>query len=229
TITTNVIGANHLLSLAATKGCQRFVYASSVEVYGENRGDVERFDEHYLGYIDCNTMRAGYPESKRTGEALCQAYLAKYGLDVVIVRFARTYGPTLLESDTKAISQFIHKGVDRENIVLKSEGNQLYSYSYVADAAAAFLYSLLYGRTGEAYNVADEGSDVSLKDLAQIVADYTGKLVVFELPDAREKAGYSTATKAMLDASKLRSLGWNAHFDMKAGIERTIEMLSKKR
>ena len=40
--------------------------------------DVDKFNEDYLGYINCNTLRAGYPESKRAGEALCQAYISKY-------------------------------------------------------------------------------------------------------------------------------------------------------
>ena len=45
-------------------------------------------------------------------------------------------GPTMLMSDTKAISQFIKKGIAGEDIVLKSAGTQFYSYTYVADAVA---------------------------------------------------------------------------------------------
>lgn len=126
TITTNVIGLYNLLEFCKENLKGRFAFASSNEIYGENRGDVELFDEKYLGYIDCNTMRAGYPESKRCGEALCQAYIKQYGLDIVIPRFTRTFGPTMLQSDTKAISQFIKKGINKENIVLKSLGNQNY-------------------------------------------------------------------------------------------------------
>ena len=74
TITTNIIGVQNLLEFAVEHRTTRFAFASSNEIYGENRGDVEKFDEKYCGYIDCNTMRAGYPESKRCGEALCQAY-----------------------------------------------------------------------------------------------------------------------------------------------------------
>ncbi len=225
TVTTNVLGTYKLLEFAAERGCGRFIYASSVEIYGENRGDIDRFRESDLGYIDCNTMRAGYPESKRCGEALCQAYIAAKNMDIVIPRLSRTYGPTLLSTDTKAISQFIHKGVQRENIVLKSKGDQLYSYNYVADAVAGLLYCLLYGEKGAAYNIADPASDITLKELASIVAKHAGKEVVFELPDAREAAGYSTATKALLDASKLRALGWSAHYDMRAGLERTVDVL----
>ena len=225
TITTNIIGTWHLLEYGADCGCKRFVYASSVEIYGENRGDTDKFDEGYLGYIDCNTMRAGYPESKRAGEALCQAYIAQKGMDIVIPRLSRTYGPTLLDSDTKAISQFIHKGVKGEDIVLKSEGNQLYSYSYVADAASALFYCLLNGENGQAYNVADAASDKRLKDLAQTIADYSGTKVIFELPDSAEAAGYSTATTAVLDASKLEALGWKAGYTMEEGLRRTLTIL----
>ena len=100
TVLTNIIGLNNLLKFAADQKAERFAFASSNEIYGENRGDAELFDEKYCGYIDCNTMRAGYPESKRAGEALCQAYIRQRGLDVVIPRFTRSFGPSLLKTDT---------------------------------------------------------------------------------------------------------------------------------
>ena len=225
TITTNIIGADNLLSFAATHGSRRVLFASSVEVYGENRGDREAFSEDYCGYIDCNTLRAGYPESKRAGEALCQAYIRQKGLDVVIPRLSRTYGPTMLMSDTKALSQFIKKGVAGEDIVLKSEGTQLFSYTYVADAVSGVLYCLLRGECGEAYNIADSASDIMLRDLAAIIARFAGRQVVFDLPDATERAGYSTATKAVLDSSKIRTLGWTAYDTIQTGLERTLRIL----
>lgn len=225
TITTNIIGLQNLLEFAAVHHAERFAFASSNEIYGENRGDAEFFDEAYCGYINSNTMRAGYPESKRCGEALCQAYKAQKGLDVVIPRLTRTYGPTMLKTDTKAISQFIKKGVAGEDIILKSAGNQYYSYQYVADSVAGLLTVLLCGENGEAYNIAEESSDISLKDLAAVIAGVNGRKVVFEIPDAVEAAGYSTATKARLDGSKLMGLGWRPRYDIRAGIERTIEML----
>lgn len=228
TIATNIIGAKNMLNFAVEHEATRFAFASSNEIYGENRGDAEQFDEGYCGYIDCNTTRAGYPESKRCTEALCQAYSAQMGLDVVIPRLTRSYGPTMLSSDTKAISQFIKKGIAGEDVVLKSAGMQYYSYTYVADAVSGILTVLLKGENGEAYNIADERSDVMLKDLAAIVARIAGTEVVFEIPDEVEAAGYSVATKARLDGSKLRSLGWNAKYDIQAGMERTICILRKE-
>ena len=225
TITVNIIGLQNMLDFAVAHHAARFAFASSNEIYGENRGDVEFFDEKYCGYIDSNTMRAGYPESKRCGEALCQAYRAQKGLDVVIPRLTRSYGPTLQQSDTKAISQFIKKGVAGEDIVLKSAGTQYYSYQYVADSVSGLLYVLLCGESGEAYNIAEEHSDIMLRDLAAIIAGISGKEVVFELPDAVEASGYSKATKARLDGHKLAALGWKPKYDIRSGLERTVAIL----
>lgn len=225
TITTNVLGVMNMLDFAAEHNAARFAFASSNEIYGENRGDTEFFDENYCGYINCNTMRAGYPESKRCGEALCQAYRAQKGLDVVIMRLTRSYGPTMLMTDTKAISQFIKKGVSGEDVVLKSAGTQYYSYQYVADSVSGLLTVLLCGENGEAYNIAEEHGDGMLKDIAATIADINGREVVFEVPHKAEAAGYSTATKARLDGSKLQALGWKPKYDLKTGLERTIEIL----
>ncbi|MBQ7944115.1 MAG: NAD-dependent epimerase/dehydratase family protein [Lachnospiraceae bacterium] len=227
TITANVQGTYSLLDYAVKHKCERFLFFSSVEIYGENRGDVDKFDEKYFGYIDCNTTRAGYPESKRLGESLCNAFAAQCKQDFVIGRFSRVYGPTMMADDSKAIAQFIRKAAAGEDIVLKSEGTQLYSYTYVVDAAVAALYLLLYGQTGEAYNVADAESDIMLKDLAQILAMSAGTKVVFELPDVVEKAGYSTATKAILDASKMEQLGWKAQTHMEEGLAKTVKILKE--
>lgn len=227
TIASNVIGTTNLLNYAVAHDTKRICFLSSVEVYGKNRGDTEKFDEAYSGYIDCNTLRAGYPESKRLGEALCNAYQHTYGLDFVISRLSRIYGPTMLPTDSKAIAQFIKKAAAGEDIILKSEGNQKNSYTYVTDVAAAILYTLLYGKSGGAYNAADELSDITLKEMALYLAELAGSQVVFQLPDETERRGYSATTKGMLDASKLRKLGWRPRVHIQEGLCDTVEILKK--
>lgn len=225
TVMTNILGTRNMLEFAANKASTRFLFASSNEIYGENRGDCELFDETYAGYIDCNTLRAGYPESKRCGESLCQAYRVQRGVDAVIARLTRSFGPTLLSSDTKALSQFLRNGVAGEDIVLKSDGMQYYSYTYVADAVTGLLLTLLQGKDGEAYNIADETCDIRLRDLAEMVAKASGTSVRFDVPNQTEQLGFSKATKARLDGTKIRQMGWHAQYALYTAVLRTIQML----
>jgi len=225
TITTNVMGLDNLLKYSLKYHPKRVFLMSSVEIYGENDGSINEFYENDFGYINCNTLRAGYPESKRVCEALCQAYISKYNLDIVIGRFSRIYGPTMQMQDSKAIAQFIKNAVNGEDIILKSEGNQYYSYCYVADAVSAMLTIIFSGANGEAYNISDKNSDITLKDLAKILASYNNKDVVFQLPDEKERKGYSTATLAIMNSGKLKEIGWKAHYNIKDGLERTIEII----
>lgn len=230
TITSNMIGTKNLLDYAVAHQTERFCFVSSVEVYGENRGDVEKFDENYLGYLNCNTLRAGYPESKRVGETLCNAYYQTHQLDFVIPRLSRVYGPTMLDSDSKAIAQFIRKAAAGEDIILKSAGTQLYSYTYAPDAAMGILTVLLKGECGETYNISDKGSEVTLKQITEYLAEDNGMQVVFEIPDAAEQKGYSTATKALLATQKAEALGWQAQTHMREGLRKTVyELKHSKR
>lgn len=229
TILSNIEGTKNMLEMAAKRPGSRFLLMSSVEIYGESRGDESRFREDYCGYIDCNTLRAGYPEAKRVSETLCQAYAREKGADTVIIRLPRTYGPTMRMSDSKAVAQFIRKALAGEDIVLKSQGEQFYSYAFVGDAVLGMLCVLTRGKSGQAYNLADPGSDIKLKDLAAMVAKNVGSKVVFDLPSEIELAGYSTATRAVLDASKLKNLAWKANYDLEHGVRKTLLILKNDR
>lgn len=224
TILTNTIGTNNVLEFASNHSCKRFIFLSSVEIYGENKGDIDKFNEGYLGYIDSNTLRAGYPEGKRLGEALCQAYIKEKQLDCVITRISRAYGPGLLKEDSKALSQFINKALNKEDIVLKSKGKQIYSYIYAADVVSAILFLIVNGVNGEAYNLSGKESDITLSDLAHYIAKLAETKVIYDIPDEKERSGYSKATKALLDTTKITNLGWHSQYPIQDGIKRTLAM-----
>lgn len=227
TILTNILGTRNLLDYGICHDVERFVFLSSVEIYGENRGDVDKFDEQYCGYIDCNTLRAGYPESKRVGESLCQAYRHQHNLDFSVLRLCRVFGPTVQHSDSKAIAQFIFDAVANRDILLKSEGFQYYSYLYVADAVSALLAVVLKGEAGHAYNASSDDSNITLRELASVVAEAVGTNVTYDFSEHPEAAGYSKATNAILDSSKICTLGWEANTNIRDGIRRTVEMLRR--
>ena len=228
TIMLSIFGIKSVLDFASTCSVKRTLFLSTVEIYGENRGDVEKFSEDYCGYIDCNTLRAGYPEGKRAAEALCQAYIKEKNIDVVIARCCRIFGPTMGSNDSKAIAQFIKNAVNRENITLKSNGEQLFSFCYVADICTAILLLLLKGEKGEAYNIANPHQNLSLMQIADILSTYTGKKTVFDIPSSVEASGFSKATKALLDCKKIKELGWEAKFPIKESIIKTVQILENQ-
>jgi len=225
TILLSILGTKSILDYASANNVKRTLFLSSVEIYGENRGDVEAFNEDYCGYIDCNTLRAGYPEGKRAAEALCQAYIKEKNIDIVIARCCRVFGPTMGNDDSKAIAQFIKKAVNSEDIILKSKGDQRYSYCYVADICSALLFLLLNGENAHAYNVANAGENLSLLKIAEILTAYAGNKIVFEAPSAVESSGYSKVTKGLLDCAKINKLGWKAHYNLKDSLIRTVDIM----
>ena len=228
TMRTNVIGTDRLLSHFCNKGIRRFMFCSSVEAYGQNNGDVDEFTEDYSGYVNCNTLRAGYPSAKRASESLCNAYAEEYkDFDFVIARIGRIYGPTVIVGDAKAPTQFIMNAVNGENIVLKSAGTQEFSYGYVGDCAMAMLYILVDGEKGSAYNIADPKSRVLLRDFANSCAVAGGTSLIAGEPTAAEKAGYSKITKAVMNTDKLTALGWKAKYNVREGVLRTVNYLKE--
>ena len=223
TIMINVKGAEYALELARQTGAT-VLYPSTVEVYGNAQGD-DVFTEDYTGALNLKNARACYPESKRVSEALCQSYMSEKGVKVKIVRLSRVFGPTMLPSDTKASSQFILKAVAGDNIVLKSKGEQYFSYTYVTDAVAAMLHVLLHGEMGVPYNISNEACDVHLREFAAICAECAGRNVVFDLPSETESKGFSIATKAILDNSRLKEIGFTPRNSIRDAIRRTCELL----
>lgn len=219
-IKSNVYGVCNLIDYGKEHGLKRFLYVSTGEVYGEGDGRV--FTEDYNGYVNLTNPRSCYPSSKRTAETLCVSYGAEYNVDTVIARLSHTYGPHFTESDNRVFAQFLRDVIAGQNIVMKSNGEQYRSWCYVVDCASALLYILLKGENMQAYNVADESSNITIKELADLVAEIGNQKVVFNIPSCAEKSGFNVVTKSIFSVEKLKSLGWNIHGNMKDKMISTI-------
>lgn len=216
----NIDGVSHLMAYGLASGMKRMVYISSGEIYGE--GDGTEFTEKSSGYVDCASVRACYPSSKRAAETLCMAYNAEFGIDVVIARLSHTYGPGFTESDDRVYAQFIRNVLNGEDIVLKSKGEAYRSWLYVVDAAHAILRLLMDGEKGNAYNVAHSESNITIRQLAELIASKTQRQVVFDIPDDATQGNTTPITKATFNTDKLKALGWKPLFDVEEGFEHTL-------
>ena len=123
------------------------------------------------------------------------------------------------------MAQFIGAVNDGNDIVLKSRGEQRFSYCYYADAVSGIIKILLDGKVGEAYNISDDYEDMSLYDIASYIAEIAGKKVIIDTANAER--GASKSTYAIMDCEKIKSLGWIPHFTVKEGIRKTLSGLKK--
>lgn len=222
----NFDGVANLINYGLKHGMKRFLYVSSGEVYGEGDGRV--FTEDYSGYVNCASPRACYPSSKRAAETLCVSYAAEYGTDIVIARPCHVYGPYFTEQDNRVYAQFIRNVLRGEDIVMKSTGEQFRSWCYVVDCVSALLHILLKGECGGAYNIADDESNISIRELAEMIADIGDRKVQVDVPDADEKRGFNVVTKSVFDTDKIKSLGWYSKGTIHDKLKSTIQEINNK-
>lgn len=223
TLLGNIVGINSLLEFARNKNA-RLLYLSSSEVYGQKEDNIPYSESDY-GFVDILNQRSCYPMGKRASETLCISYKEEYGVDVVIARPGHIYGPSITDSDTRASAQFTRNALNGENIVMKSAGSQLRSYCYTLDCASAILTILINGVDGEAYNISNRNSVVTIRELAEKIAEIAGTEVIFKNPSDAEVKGYNLMSNSSLNAEKLEKLGWKALFDLESGVKDTIDVL----
>jgi len=218
----NLFGVSNLIEYGLGHGMKRFLYVSSGEVYGSNEAAV--LDENSYGYVDILNSRSCYPSSKRAAETLAMCYAGEYGADVVVARPCHTYGPHFTESDNRVYAQFIRNVLSGEDIVMKSAGTQYRSWCYVEDCVSALLYILLKGKNGEAYNIADKNSVITIRELAEMIASIAGRKVVMQAPSDSEKKEFISIKRAVFDTAKLEALGWTVSGTMEEKLRRTIDL-----
>lgn len=219
----NLAGVDNLLSYGVRHGLRRFVYVSSGEVYGE--GDGRAFTEDYSGYVDPMQVRSCYPSAKRAAETLAVCHGAQHGVEVVVARPSHVYGPGFTPTDNRVYAQFIRNVLQGDDIVLKSKGEAYRSWTYVADCATALLSILMKGENGKAYNIADEDSNITIRELADLTASIAGRKVVMQIPDDAQQGVTTPITKAVFSTARLQSLDWQAQWHIAEGLRHTIDTL----
>lgn len=225
TMKTNFFGTMNLLDYAKAVQAESFLYVSTIEIYGTTHG-LDTISEDVYGEIDAMKIRSCYPLSKKGCETLCASYADEYGLDIKIGRLSYIFGPGMKPGDSKIVALFPKCIADGENIVMKSKGEQLRSYTYVTDAVTGLLTVLLEGKNGEAYNIASKLCITTIAGIAHTLVDAypeKGLKVIFDLPTEQEVKGFSLIENAVLSSEKLENLGWQPKTDLVTGLKKVVE------
>ena len=226
TVMSNTMGTYYLLEYARRSNVKRFVFVSSGEVYGISEKPDMVFNELYSGYVNSIDPRACYPNSKRLGETLCVSYVKQYNTSTVIVRPCHVYGPYTTKSDNRASAQFFDNVLHNKDIVLKSLGLQRRSYCYVSDCVSALLTVMLNGEDGQAYNISNSKSVVTIAELAETIAKIGGQRVIMQLDNAPK--GVTAPHNQILSCELIESLGWYGRYSIDRGVRHTLHILNDR-
>lgn len=211
-----------LLDFGLQNKIDRFVYVSSVEVYGKPYTNQTKLSENCHGEVLTDVVRNSYPEAKRHCEMLTTAYVSEYGLNAIIVRPAKVFSAAINKQDKRVFVDFANKVVNGEDIVLKSDGSQVFTYCYGSDVVCGMLFAMLRGECGGIYNIGSDNCVASIKDIANEYAKQGGVKVVFDIQD-NSITGYVNVGHCVLDNSKINALGFVPKVDLNEGIARIIE------
>lgn len=206
--------SNKILDYARQMNIVSMVYLSSLEVYGQILDDSEPVTENMQGYIDPMDVRSSYPMAKRAIENLCCLFATEYEVPVKVARLTQTTGAGCAINDNRVIAQFTRLAAKGQDIILRTPGDSARPYCYTTDAVSAILYILLKGENGMAYNVANEETYISAKEMAFFVKEHINPSISVKF-DINNDCGYAPTTKLKLSTVKLKSLGWKHRFNLK--------------
>ena len=223
----NTLGMANVIKLAIAKK-SKVLFVSSREIYGEPlSGETLFAEDGALGQVDPLIPRNGYAEGKKAAENMCAAAVDEYGLDAKIVRLAHTYGPGMSVHDGRVQADFLKNILNGENIVMKSSGEAVRTYTYISDAATAMWLALLKGER-MVYNIADERAQTTIRGLAETLLtlpEAKGLELIFAGEDENKK-GTAAFTTGILSTERIRGeLGWSAKYGIREGFERTLRHL----
>ena len=208
-----VDGAKAMLELARKSGA-RICLASTMEVYAS--GGPGPLAEDAGGALDTMNPRNSYPEAKQLSEALTAAYAAEYGVDACVARLCQTFGVGVRRDDGRVFAEFARRCLAGEDIVLLTPGEKRNMYLSVQDAALALILLALQGEAGLAYNVANESTFCSVREMAEAVAERFGnnrtKVRVEVDPEASRR--FRAPGEINQDTSRLMALGWIPTVDL---------------
>ncbi len=221
----NILGTLNVLEALKNKKIKKFLYFSSSAVYGTPDKAHIPIPETFNGNVSPILSRSSYAEAKRAAESLTQAYFSQYKLSINILRPFHIYGPTMDLKKDNALNYFLNCGIKNKNIILNSSGQETRSFSYITDAISIALLAALTDKSGEAFNVGNEKSEIKIIDLAKLVAKIFDDKIKINI-NSGKKGNFlkEKLTRNVPDMEKVRKvLGFSSKIGLEKGLIRTIK------
>ncbi len=210
----NTQGTFTLLEAARELGLERFLYASTVWVYGNAPGPVPHDEDTPL-----ILPPHFYTATKLAGEMYCRSYETLYSVPTTILRFGIPYGPRARPA--AVVPAFILKAQRGEALTVAGDGSQTRQFVYVEDLAEGMVAALAPAGAGRIYNLVGE-EQVSVQQIADTVRELVADVPVERVTDRPADLKFGEASGARAAAE----LGWSAQTSFSEGVRRYVEWLA---
>jgi len=215
-IQTDVFGTYTLLRLADELGVKRFIQISTDEVYGSSDGE---------DFTETSPLKPGnpYSASKCGGDLMCLAFANTYRLPLVVTRSSNNFGP--YQHVEKFIPLFTTNAMEGKELPLYGDGMHQRDWIYVEDNCRAIVKVATKGADGEVYNIAVGNSQPNVH-VAELILRHVGK-TTSKIVFIEDRKGHDRMYK--MEASKLRSLGWEPRYTFDDAMEKTVRWYVENR
>ncbi|MDQ3941072.1 MAG: NAD-dependent epimerase/dehydratase family protein [Actinomycetota bacterium] len=217
---TNVEGTRNVLEAARATDVALFVHVSTDEVYGPCAGDAFREDDKLPGE---GAASSPYARSKAVADDLARACIGE--LPVTVVRPSNCIGP--YQHPEKAVARWITRALRGEPIPVWGDGGQVRDWMFVDDLCSALLLIVSRRLSGEVFNIAPEGTQITNLEMATLVARAAGRDASDVYLTAYDRPAHDR--RYAIDAARMRAAGWEPAHDLTVAVEKTVSWYDSHR
>jgi UDP-glucuronate decarboxylase len=220
TIKTCVQGALNMLELAQKVNAKIF-QASTSEIYGDP--SVHPQNEQYWGNVNPIGLRSCYDEGKRCAETLFFDFNRQYKINIRVARIFNTYGPNMLPSDGRVVSNFIIQAINNKPITIYGDGSQTRSFCYVNDLIVGIILLMKKESILGPVNLGNP-AELSMLSLANKIIELTkskSEIIFQPLPQDDPKQRQPDISQAK------KHLDWTPAIEINEGLQMTIYYFKK--
>ncbi len=208
----NLSGTVNMLDGAAAVGCEKFLFASSSSVYGNNKK---------VPFAESDAVDhpiSPYAATKKSGELICHSYHHLHKMPMACLRFFTVFGPR--QRPDLAISKFMKLINEGQEIPMFGDGSTSRDYTFIEDIVAGIVGAMEHIEGYDIFNLGGS-SPVSLNEMIATIEKVVGKKAkIKQLPMqpgdvdrtwadvSHSHAAFGYAPKTSLEEGMVRQWAW---------------------
>ena len=223
----NLAIQSNVIDAAYRSGVKKLLFLGSSCIYPRNC--PQPMKEEYLLTGPLEPTNEWYAIAKIAGIKMCQAYRRQFGFNAICLQPTNLYGPNdnFDLENSHVLPALIRKiyeatSLGKKEVTIWGTGKPRREFMHVDDFAEAALFLMLNYDAEEIINIG-VGKDVSITELAELICKligFKGKIIF----DSNKPDGMP---RKLLDATRLRALGWESRISLERGIKMTLEWYSE--